>query len=187
MTQVQLNRDQLKGEGGKKPKQNKHTRNNSSNKVQSHMSRPRLLRELQTVKSEKPAGLQSVELVENSIFRWVLTLSGPPGTPYEGGTFKVNLTMTTDYPYKAPSLKIVTPIFHPNVKPDDGFLCLGIITEEWNISVPMTKVIFSLWSLIANPDTSVPALNPEAMSLFSSDPAAFKARAKEWTMKRAAK
>lgn len=43
------------------------------------------------------------------------TFPGPMGTPYEGGTFRVEIKMLPDYPFKPPLMKFITKIWHPNV------------------------------------------------------------------------
>jgi len=40
---------------------------------------------------------------------WSGTIQGPPGSPYEGGTFKLVLEIPDDYPFKPPKLNFVTP------------------------------------------------------------------------------
>jgi hypothetical protein len=44
-------------------------------------------------------------------------IDGPPGTPYEGGAFRVKLTLGRDYPAAPPKGHFLTQIFHPNVSP----------------------------------------------------------------------
>ena len=44
-------------------------------------------------------------------------IDGPPGTPYEGGAFRVKLTLGRDYPAAPPKGHFLTKIFHPNVSP----------------------------------------------------------------------
>lgn len=43
------------------------------------------------------------------------TFLGPPDTPYEGGTFKIDIVIPTDYPFRPPKMKFKTKIWHPNV------------------------------------------------------------------------
>lgn len=40
----------------------------------------------------------------------------PDDTPWEGGVFKLSLAFTEDYPNKAPKVKFITKMFHPNSK-----------------------------------------------------------------------
>ena len=40
----------------------------------------------------------------------------PDDTPWEGGVFKLSLNFTEDYPNKAPKVKFITKMFHPNSK-----------------------------------------------------------------------
>eukprot|EP00775_Hariotina_reticulata_P002030 gene2030-2352_t len=45
----------------------------------------------------------------------VLQLAGPPGTPYEGGWFHVELVFTKNFPGSQPKAVFKTPIYHPNI------------------------------------------------------------------------
>jgi len=38
----------------------------------------------------------------------------PDETPWEGGTFKMQIHFTEDYPNKPPKVKFITKMFHPN-------------------------------------------------------------------------
>jgi ubiquitin-conjugating enzyme (huntingtin interacting protein 2) len=40
---------------------------------------------------------------------------GPPGTPYEGGTYIIDIKIPTDYPFRPPAMKFETKVWHPNV------------------------------------------------------------------------
>jgi ubiquitin-conjugating enzyme (huntingtin interacting protein 2) len=42
-------------------------------------------------------------------------ISGPPDTPYHGGTFTIDIQIPDNYPFKSPSMKFDTKIWHPNV------------------------------------------------------------------------
>lgn len=56
---------------------------------------------------------------------------GPSGTAYEGLSFRLGLTFTSEYPFKAPVVKFETPCFHPNVDLQ-GNICLDILKEKWS-------------------------------------------------------
>lgn len=46
----------------------------------------------------------------------IAAASSPEDTPFEDGVFKLTLRFTEEYPNKAPLVKFVTRIFHPNGK-----------------------------------------------------------------------
>lgn len=39
---------------------------------------------------------------------WFLLIEGPPGTPYEGGFFKLNIFFPENYPFRPPSVFFFT-------------------------------------------------------------------------------
>lgn len=43
------------------------------------------------------------------------SFQGPPETPYEGGTFKIDIIIPSEYPFRPPKMKFKTKIWHPNV------------------------------------------------------------------------
>ena len=47
---------------------------------------------------------------------WKVYISGPKGTPYEGGLFILKLDMTDNYPFKSPKvLIIIGKIYYKNL------------------------------------------------------------------------
>ena len=62
---------------------------------------------------------------ESNFFDWECYITGPQGTPFEGGIFPATLTFPKvhplvglsndkDYPLSPPTMKFVCDIFHPN-------------------------------------------------------------------------
>ena len=43
------------------------------------------------------------------------SFKGPPGTPYEGGNYSVDVKIPSDYPFRPPIMKFDTKLWHPNV------------------------------------------------------------------------
>lgn len=52
------------------------------------------------------------------------TILGPQGTPFEGGTFCINIDIPPGYPFEPPKMKFVTKIWHPNISSQTGAICL---------------------------------------------------------------
>ncbi len=50
----------------------------------------------------------------------------PDGTPFEDGVFKLTLQFTEEYPNRAPKVKFVTRVFHPNG------VVVEILGEQWD-------------------------------------------------------
>lgn len=72
---------------------------------------------------------------------------GPPDTPYEGGTYYVDIKIATDYPFRPPNMRFETKIWHPNVSsvtvsvcPDKSYRMAGLTVGRapfaWIPSVP---------------------------------------------------
>ncbi|KAG0087442.1 Ubiquitin-conjugating enzyme E2 27 [Podila epicladia] len=57
---------------------------------------------------------------------------GPPGTPYEGGVFQVDIVLSDNYPFQPPKVKFDTKVYHPNVSSQTGVICLDILKQQWS-------------------------------------------------------
>lgn len=75
----------------------------------------RVKKEINEVKADKDAGLQVEPYDDSDMTRLKGTFIGPPDTPYEGGTYHVDITVPSSYPFKPPTVKFTTKIWHPNI------------------------------------------------------------------------
>ena len=108
----------------------------------------------------------------------------PDDTPWEGGVFKLSLNFTEDYPNKAPKVKFITKMFHPNSKYmyilqllllllllllmlilklytclvyNDGGICLDILQNQWSPIYDICSILTSIQSLLCDPNPNSPA------------------------------
>jgi len=58
-------------------------------------------------------------------------INGAQETPYEGGTFRVKLIVSSDFPLSAPKGIFMTKIYHPNVS-EKGEICVNTLKKDWN-------------------------------------------------------
>ncbi|KAL8293217.1 hypothetical protein RQP46_000911 [Phenoliferia psychrophenolica] len=94
----------------------------------------RLTKEYADLQKDQPPFTQGITPDESNLFHWVAYLQGPPTSAYKNGTFKIDITFPTDYPFKSPQ---VTKIYHPNVT-EEGALCIGLLkADAWK---PSTKI-----------------------------------------------
>ena len=47
---------------------------------------------------------------------WEAIILGADDTIWEGGVFRLKMKFSADYPLKAPEVKFITKMFHPNSK-----------------------------------------------------------------------
>ena len=67
-------------------------------------------------------GVSASPASEDNLFQWNATLIGPDDSPWEGGIYTLRLQFPDQYPDKAPRVRFLTEMFHPNIFAD-GALC----------------------------------------------------------------
>lgn len=123
----------------------------------------RITNELTNFKKEKVEGFDLID-TEN-LWLWKGILYGPPDSPYEKGKFPFQITFDDDYPKKAPSIKFLEPIFHPNIY-RDGKICIDILQpHEWSPVQSVRTIMLSLRSLFMDPNPTSPA-NADAAKMY---------------------
>jgi ubiquitin-conjugating enzyme E2 S len=94
----------------------------------------RIVRELRDLEKTPCEGIR-VFLNEHNLTNVQAELEGPTGTPFEGGLFKLRLTLGTDFPNSPPKGFFTTKIFHPNVSSSGGskeqLKCQGLGSARW--------------------------------------------------------
>jgi ubiquitin-conjugating enzyme E2 D/E len=96
-------------------------------KVEQTNSARRLQKDLKELEeSTVPLVGVSARPLSSSLYIWHGNLRGPIGSPFEGGVFHLEITFPQDYPVSPPSIRLFTPINHPNV-PNTYNICLDIL------------------------------------------------------------
>jgi ubiquitin-conjugating enzyme E2 A len=129
-------------------------------------AKKRLVRDFRRCVKDAPPGIQAAPM-DNNMFVFQAVIFGPDDTAWEGGTFKLLMEFTEEYPNKPPAVRFVSKIFHPNVY-GDGKICLDILQNQWSPIYDIAAILTSIQSLLNDPNPQSPA-NSEASQLFESD------------------
>lgn len=86
---------------------------------------PNHTQETQRLMAEPVPGITATPDEGNARYFHVV-IAGPQDSPFEGGTFKLELFLPEEYPMAAPKVRFMTKIYHPNVD-KLGRICLDIL------------------------------------------------------------
>ncbi|KNE59445.1 hypothetical protein AMAG_03725 [Allomyces macrogynus ATCC 38327] len=101
-----------------------------------------------------PPPLLTARPLENNILEWHFLLHGPPDTPYHGGVYWGKLVFPPQYPYKPPSIRMLTP--NGRFKPGDR-ICLSMSDfhpDTWNPAWSVATILSGLLSFMATDEVA---------------------------------
>lgn len=142
----------------------------------------RIRRDLkELIKSEEVAqcGIK-VQLIDDNFYELKGEITGPPGTPYEGGTFELNIKIPNNYPFQPPEIRFATKVWHVNISSVNGFICLDILKDKWSACLTLRTILLSIQVLLSTPEPADPQDFAVARQL-SEDPEMFELTARYWT------
>ena len=108
------------------------------------------------------------------------TITGPEGTPYEGGTYQIAISIPRGYPFEPPKMKLMTKIWHPNISSQTGAICLDILKDQWSPALTIKTALLSLQALLCSPEPEDPQ-DAQVASMYKDHPAKFRQTARFWT------
>lgn len=144
------------------------------------MAMRRIIKEFQVLDTEPPLPC-SANSVDEDLFHWLVSMRGPKGTPYSEGVFDLEVRFPLDYPFAPPKILFNTKIYHPNIN-SNGNICLDILKDEWSPILTISKVMYSLSSLLSEPNPDDPLVDSIAAEM-KSNPELFIKNAKLFTGK----
>lgn len=148
----------------------------------------RLIKELKDMEDNPICGMNvraaNKDQWDGTSAEWEVDISGPVGTPWEGGQFLLSVSFpNTAYPLYCPSLHFNTPIFHPAVSTQGG-VHMRELKIQFDPLLNVSKLLLKLRSLLENVglcDSEWENGNKEAVMLLSKDRNAFDQVAAQWT------
>lgn len=135
----------------------------------------------EVVKSEEVARCHiKVELINDSFTELRGEIAGPPDTPYEGGTFILEIKIPETYPFNPPKVRFITKIWHPNISSVTGAICLDILKDQWAAAMTLRTVLLSLQALLAAAEPDDPQ-DAVVAKQYKELPDIFKLTATHWS------
>ncbi|KIH61984.1 ubiquitin--protein ligase [Ancylostoma duodenale] len=123
-----------------------------------------------------------IEILNDSLSEIKGQIRGPPDTPYQGGSFDLEIKIPDTYPFTPPKIKFLTKIWHPNISSQTGTICLDILKDQWAASLTLRTVLLSIQALMCSPEPKDPQ-DAVVAKQYMSNPALFKETAIFWTIK----
>ena len=138
----------------------------------------KLMKELRDLQTN---GIDGVKVIvnEESLSDIQAEYTGPEGTPFEGGVFRMKLMLGPEYPNVAPKGRFITKIFHPNVS-STGDICVNVLKRDWKPDMGLWHIFTVIRCRLVEPNPES-ALNEEAGKLLLEGFDAFDEKARMMT------
>lgn len=137
----------------------------------------RLAKEYQAIVQNAPPYI-TAKPSEANMLEWHYLIDGPVDTPYEGGQFHGTLTFTSEYPFKPPAIRMITPNgrFQTNTR-----LCLSMSDyhpDTWNPAWSVSTILTGLLSFMTGdePTTGSIVTSAETKKRCASESLAWNAK-----------
>eukprot|EP00931_Biecheleriopsis_adriatica_P064524 TRINITY_DN39289_c0_g1_i1.p1 TRINITY_DN39289_c0_g1~~TRINITY_DN39289_c0_g1_i1.p1 ORF type:complete len:175 (+),score=22.61 TRINITY_DN39289_c0_g1_i1:75-527(+) len=118
----------------------------------------------------------------DDMYDWEATITGPEGTPYEGGTFFLSVALPKDYPFKPPVVKFITKIYHCNVG-SAGNICMPVLKDQWATATTIAQILLQVRALISEPVPEDSPLSPDIAAEYLANRTQHDATARDWVEK----
>ena len=148
----------------------------------------RLQKELKDFNNEGPEDFSAGPIDDSDLFNWEASVVGPEDSPFENGTFFLEIKYNESYPFKPPQIYTKTKIFHPNLNCESGRVCccaLDFLKDSWSPDIDILKILLAFQNLLICPkiDRVCGLGNIYAAKLWKEDKAKYDSIAKEYTEK----
>jgi ubiquitin-conjugating enzyme E2 A len=125
-----------------------------------------LVRDLKKLQSDPPDGITAAPETDD-IMKWKAVMFGPVDTPWEGGTFTLEVNFSEEFPTQPPRVRFLSKMFHPNIY-NNGEICIDILQNQWSPIYDISSILTSIQSLLCDPNPKSPA-NQEAARLWAEN------------------
>eukprot|EP01083_Nonionella_stella_P106944 309158_1 len=122
---------------------------------------------------------------DRDILHWKITILGTEHTPYQGGTYDLDVVFPRNYPFLPPKIKFLTKIYHCSIHSKIGHIDCNILDpgDAWSPALTISKTILSLQTCMATGGNPLDPLCADKADLMLSNTKQFIKIASEWNVK----
>mmetsp|Transcript_15191 Transcript_15191/g.19260 ORF Transcript_15191/g.19260 Transcript_15191/m.19260 type:complete len:125 (+) Transcript_15191:1-375(+) len=89
--------------------------------------------------------------ITSSLFEWTANILGPPGSPYEGGVFFLDIRLPDNYPYECPKVLFRTRIYHCNIN-CRGEIYSSLLNGNWTSDLSVSDILSEIHDMLVHPN-----------------------------------
>ncbi|VDN05512.1 unnamed protein product [Thelazia callipaeda] len=124
----------------------------------------------------------------DNIYKWTAVIDGPKDTVYEGGTFFLEITVPSSYPFNPPKyyedslqVQFLTRIYHCNIN-RHGVVDIDVLRDRWSSSMTISTILEEVVALLyeCKPEN---ALLPNIAEQYCNNRREFDVTARLWTLR----
>ncbi|KAF3436792.1 hypothetical protein FNV43_RR19545 [Rhamnella rubrinervis] len=121
----------------------------------------RVQKELQECSRDvEKSGIKVTPKSDGCLARLIGTIPGPSGTPYEDGTFQIEITLPEVGTEVLTNLVVNYGFsscrWHPNISSQSGAICLDILKDQWSPALTLKTALLSVQALLSAPQPDDP-------------------------------
>ena len=103
------------------------------------MHRGRILKDLKDLRAAAPL-ITTVSDETEKYPTFYITIHGPADSLYAGGIYTLCCILPEEFPMKSPSVAFKTKIWHPNIEPRSGSICLDVLRDAWSPLISLRDI-----------------------------------------------
>ncbi|KAI9729946.1 MAG: hypothetical protein M1834_006143 [Cirrosporium novae-zelandiae] len=142
----------------------------------------RIAKELADIQADSTSKVFAAPINDEDLTHLKGSFLGPPGTPYEGGTYKVDIKIPNEYPFRPPVMRFDNQVWHPNVSSVTGMICLDTLSTQWSPVLTIKSALLSLQSLLSTPEPKDPQ-DAVVAKMMINEPEEFNRMARDWAVR----
>jgi ubiquitin-protein ligase len=97
----------------------------------------------------------NITMKDDNILDLEVSFLGPKESPYEEIISVISITLSKEYPIKAPTMVFKNTIYHPNIS-NSGVICIDILKNKWTPIYTLQLTLMSIISLLNDPNPDSP-------------------------------